>query len=117
MVSNHEVGAMRCKSLLLLPCLAVAGCTTGPSLQSQMAVFVGASPQALVQGLGVPDKKITVNDTQYFAYTLVNQVDYWNDGYNGFYNDGYSSVYSCEATFILMDDRVSNVTLRGNDCD
>jgi hypothetical protein len=112
---------MRCKSLLLLPCLAVAGCATGPSLQSQMAVYVGASPQTLVQGLGVPDKQISVNDTQYYAYTLVNEVDYWNDGYNGFYGGGYyggyPSIYSCQATFILMDDRVSNFTLRGNDCD
>jgi hypothetical protein len=108
---------MRCKSLLLLPCLAVAGCATGPSLQSQMAVYVGASPQVLVQGLGVPDKKITVNDTQYYAYTVADEVDYWTGGYPGYYYGGYPSVYTCEATFMLMNDRVANFTLRGNDCD
>jgi hypothetical protein len=108
---------MRCKSLFILPCLAVAGCASGPSLQSQMAVYIGASPLALVQGLGVPDKKITVNDTQYFAYTLVDMINYWDDGYDSFYNGGYPSIYSCEATFILTNNRVSSFTLRGNNCD
>ena len=110
---------MRCKSLLLLLCLAVVGCATGPSLQSQMAAFVGASPQTLVQGLGVPNRKIAVNDNQYFTYTLVNEVDYWSGAgpYYASYGGGYPSIYSCEATFMLMNDRVSNFTLRGNDCD
>jgi hypothetical protein len=109
---------MRCKSLLLIPCLAVAGCATGPSLQSQMAVYVGANSETLVQSLGVPDKKITVNDTQYLAYTLVNNIDYGYSGYDGFYDAGYSVALStCQATFMLLNDRVSNFTLRGNACD
>jgi hypothetical protein len=97
----------------------MAGCTMGPSLQSQMAVYVGASSQALVQALGVPNRKITVNDDQYFAYVLVNQFDYGFDsfGFGDFYDTVYPVVYSCEATFMLRNDRVLNFSLRGNDCD
>ena len=54
--------------MFLLPVFALAGCATGPSLQSRMAAYIGDNTQTLVQGLGVPDKQITVNDGQYLAY-------------------------------------------------
>jgi hypothetical protein len=112
---------MRRKSLLLFPCLALAGCATGPSLQSQMAAYIGSDSQTVVQKLGVPDKHITVNDVQYLAYENVTDTDYGFDGYYGYYpyggmgyyDGGYPYVYSCETTFTLRNDRVLSVTLRG----
>jgi hypothetical protein len=112
---------MRRQSLLLLPSLALAGCVTGPSLQSQMAAYIGADQQTLVRTLGVPDKHITVNNVQYLAY--VTTTDYGLQGYydyEDYYDDYYNSyplIYSCEITFTLKDDRVFSVKLRGNGCD
>jgi hypothetical protein len=107
---------VRSKSLLLLPCLALAGCATGPSLRSQMAAYIGADTQTVVQKLGVPDKHIKVKDSvQYLAYEIV--TDYGFSGYygpwGGYYYGGYPDVYTCEATFMLTSNRVSSVTLRG----
>src|ERR1700733_7837314 len=99
---------MQRQSMLLLPCLALGGCITGPSLQSQMAAYIGADPQTLVRTLGVPDKHVTVNNVQYFAYVTITQ------GYYGYYGGYY---YSCETTFTVKDDRVVNVQLRGDACD
>ena len=125
--------------MILLPLIGLAGCATGPGLQSRMAAYVGDSAQGLVQSMGVPDKQITVNGIQYFAYDRHHEeID--NDdiafggfgpfgggyGRGGFYGGGFYgpgiglpsqiNVYSCETTFMLKDDRVFNFTLRGNDC-
>lgn len=54
--------------VFLLPLLAAAGCATGPSLESRMAAYTGASGETLVQDLGVPDKQISLNGVQYMAY-------------------------------------------------
>ena len=89
---------MRRKSLLLLPCLAMAGCAVaGPGPQSQMAAYVGADTQTVVQKLGVPDKHISVNgDVQYLTYLFV--TNYW---------------IPCEITFVLKNDRVIGFTPQG----
>ncbi len=127
--------------MLLLPSLWLAGCATGPSLQSQMASYIGSSPQILVQKLGVPDKQITVSGVQYLAYDRHHEEldsDYATVGFGGpfggpfdggfygrgFYGAGIYGVggpqrieqYSCETTFMLKDDKVYDFTLRGNDC-
>jgi len=126
------------KLLFLLPMAALAGCATGPSLQSRMAGYIGDSSQGLVQQLGVPDKQITTGGVQYLAYTVRHeqQIDPDGVGWGGFYgpfggpffpggyyggawNAGFPQniqEYSCTATFMLKDDRVDNFTLRGNDC-
>ena len=107
---------MQRKSLLLLVCLALAGCVMGPSLRSQMAAYIGANPQSLVRTLGVPDKHITVNNVQYLAY--VTTTDFGPQGYyGGFYYDSYPAIYSCETTFAVKDDRVFSINLRGDACD
>ena len=107
---------MQRKSLLLLVCLALAGCVTGPSLQSQMAAYIGADQQSLVRTLGVPDKHITVNNVQYLAY--VTTTDFGPQGYyGGYYYSSYPAIYSCETTFSVKDDRVFSVKLRGDACD
>jgi hypothetical protein len=128
---------MRPTALFLLPLIALAGCATGPSLQSRMAAYIGDSPQTLVQSLGVPDKQITVNGVQYLAYDRHREeiepdaLDFGGFGgfggpfYGPFYGGGFINAglprqvqeYSCETTFLLKDQRVFNFTLRGNDCD
>lgn len=127
------------KFLLLLPILAVSACAVGPSLQSRMAAYTGASAQTLVQQLGVPDKQITVNGIQYFAYDrhridvepgLIGGFGPYGAGFYGgpFWGPGFGypvfdaaipptvNELSCETTFMLKGDKVFNFTLRGNDC-
>ncbi len=111
--------------------LAVAGCATGPSLQSQMAAYIGASGETLVRNLGVPDKQISLNGVQYLAYlreqtTVIAPPPIFFGGYGGFYRPygGFYSaglpatvtVWRCEITFMLHDDKVASFTLRGNAC-
>jgi hypothetical protein len=125
---------MRSSFMFLLLVLALAGCVTGPSLQSRMAAYIGDNTQTLVQSLGVPDKQITVNGVQYLAY--VRRYDAISPGYlagggygpygGPFYGSRYGgsfydfppyvNEYSCDTTFLLKDDRVLSFTLRGNDC-
>jgi hypothetical protein len=124
---------MRSSFRFLLPVFALTGCATGPSLQSRMAAYIGDNTQTLVQSLGVPDKQITVNGSQYLAYVRRYDVlspgylSFGGGGYGGpFYGSGfggpfydfppYVSEYSCETTFLLRDDRVLDFTMRGNDC-
>jgi len=132
---------MRRFALLLLPLLA--GCATGPSLQSRMAAYIGAPEEKLVQSLGVPDKQIAVNGVDYLAY-VHSQAQIqpafigpgfggfggfgpwggggfgpWGAGYGGVYSGGLPEdvqVWSCEVTFTVKDSRVWNVTFKGNDC-
>ncbi len=113
--------------------LALVGCTTGPSMESQMAAYIGAPESALVQKLGVPDRQITVNNVTYLAYELRNQAQLSPGGYvwGGPYWDGWGPypyaygrsimprnirVWSCEVTFVLVEGKVRSFTLRGNDC-
>jgi hypothetical protein len=121
----------------LLASMALTACATGPSLQSQMAAYIGASSQTLVQSLGVPDKQITANGITYLAYQLrhsaqVQPVDFpfggfgspfagpfYGGGYYGGFNPGLPmpvQEFSCVSTFMLKDDKVFNFVLRGNDC-
>jgi hypothetical protein len=127
---------MTMRLILLLPLLAMAGCVTGPSLQSRMAAYTGASGQTLVQDLGVPDKQISLNGTQYMAYVRQRaEVDagpvfagfggwgpygaasFWG-GWGGYYDGGPQNVtvWRCETTFELQKNKVVGFTLRGNDC-
>jgi len=124
---------MRSSFRFLLPVFALTGCATGPSLQSQMAAYIGANTQTLVQSLGVPDKQITVNGSKYLAYVRRSSVvtpgylSFGGGAYGGpFYGQGFAGPfydfpptvdeYSCETTFLLRDNRVLGFTMRGNDC-
>ncbi len=121
--------------MILLPALTLAGCATGPNLESRMAAYTGDSAQQLVQSLGVPDKQITLNGTTYLAYVKrQEQLDPGSSGFTGFYQPFYGApifapaiygggfpaqitTYSCETTFVLKDDKVVSFSLRGNDCE
>lgn len=116
---------------LLVLVLSVSGCATGPSLQSRLAAYIGASESDLVQGLGVPDRQVEVKDVKYLAYRVRYQAQttpdmlpppYWGAGYWG---PGWAwtmqvpqnvQVWSCEATFAVVDGKVQTFYLRGNDC-
>ncbi len=118
------------KFICLVGLLSMSACATGPGLQSRMAAYIGASPETLVQKLGVPDKQITVNGVQYFAYdehhTVVTPGIYTFGGFYGapFYPGPYFdggippsvTQIGCETTFMLHDNKVTNFTLRGDDC-
>jgi hypothetical protein len=126
------------KFFWLLPLAALGACATGPSLQSRMASFTGASEQTLVQDLGVPDKQVTVNGVLYLAYDH-RDLDvspgfvgpFYGEGFGGpFYGGGFYGPgpffdaglparvdeVSCETTFMLRGDKVVGFTLRGDDC-
>jgi len=121
--------------LPILTLIALAGCATGPGLQSRMAAYTGASGEALVQNLGVPDKQISINGVQYLAYVrqrteldpgppaFIGFGPYggfagpW--GYGGFSDAAFQpslTVWRCETTFKLQNDKVVSFSLRGNDC-
>ncbi len=124
--------------LLLLPVMALAGCAEGPSLESRMAAYTGATEQVLVQQLGVPDKQITVGGVQYLAYVQRHEefTPGIYQGWGGFGPYGFAGPYgggfggpiwdsgipptvndlTCETTFMLKDGHVVNFSLRGNDC-
>ncbi len=124
---------MRRAALLLLPLLA--GCATGPSLQTRMIAYMGAPEDRLVQSLGVPDKQITVSGISYLAYIrqqaqvqpspIIGFGGPWGPwgpyGYGGgFAASSFPSqiqVWSCETTFTVKDGHVANVSFKGNDCD
>lgn len=119
--------------LICLFCLVLglSGCATGPSLQSRLAVYIGASEADLVHSFGVPDRQIEVKGVKYLAYQVRYQAQtapamlpppYWGPGYWG---PGWAwsapmpqnvQIWACEATFVLVDDKVQTFSLRGNDC-
>ncbi len=120
---------MRRYLLPLVLLVALSGCATGPSLQSRMATYIGASSQTLVQNFGVPDRQITTDGVEYLAYTLRHEddvipMDYdigfaGEDGFGGFLGAGLPHPvrqYSCVVTFMLKNDKVYSFMLRGNDC-
>ncbi len=105
--------------------LAVAGCATGPSLQSRMAAYIGADERTLVQHLGVPDKQITVNGVQYLSYDqqrleIINHGSVYGWFFPSIFETGLYDPqvinYACETIFSLKEGKVFNFTLRGNDC-
>lgn len=117
---------MRRAAFLLLPLLA--GCATGPSLQTRMIAYMGAPEDKLIQSLGVPDKQITVGGNDYLAYirqqTQIISSPMMGFGPWGPYGGGFGAValpstvqvWSCETTFAIKDGHVANVTFKGNDC-
>jgi hypothetical protein len=128
---------MRKFLLLTVPLAALTACATGPSLQSRMASFTGASEKTLVQELGVPDKQVTVDGLQYLAYDH-RDIDFdpgfvgpiYGGGFYGgpFFGGGFGGPFidagipsrinevACETTFTLRDDKVIGFKLRGDDC-
>ncbi len=125
---------MRYILALLVPALTLAGCASGPGLQSRLAVYIGAPEQKLVLDLGVPARQISVNGVDYLAYPIKYQVQtspggpYWGGAY--YYQGGpfwgpyggFSAlpadvqIWSCEATFAVVQGKVESFALRGNDC-
>ncbi len=124
------------RKILLGSLLTLAACATGPGLQSRMAGYIGAPEATLIQNLGVPDKNIIVAGTQYLAYvrdrSFVTPGVMAFGGYGGFAGQPFGPFYGgpfidaglppqlvtrrCETTFTLQNDKVVNVTLRGDDC-
>ena len=139
MAPPHEISARNAiliamRSFVFICAFALAGCAVGPNLESRMSHYIGATSEQLVQGMGVPDKQITVNGAQYLAYdrhrTDVSPgfVDGGFGGFDGFYGGGFYggplfispplvTDLSCETTFVLKDNHVQTFSLRGNDCD
>jgi len=130
--SQYLMGQAMRKFLLFLP-LAAASCVIGPGMQSRMASYIGDSKAALVQTLGVPDKQINVNGTDYLAYDEHHIEVTPGFGTFGGFGPWYGGPFyggpvfdagippevierGCETTFLLRDDKVVNFTLRGNDC-
>ncbi len=124
---------MNRRIITLIALVALASCATGPSLQSRMAAYIGASAETLVQNMGVPDKQISLNGVQYMAYvhqqvTVMPSpvlIPYGGYGgpffgpYGGFYGAPFPpsvTVWRCEITFLLHADKVVSFTLRGNAC-
>lgn len=106
--------------------LGLSSCTTGPSLQSRLAAYIGMPEAELVKEMGVPARQIDVKGVKYLAYPVRYQAQsvpampppYW-----GGWGPGWAvpmpqnvQIWSCEATFVLVNDKVQTFSLRGNDC-
>ena len=106
--------------------LVLAGCAIGPSLAEQMSAYVGRPESVLVAQMGVPNRKIEVDGTTYFAY--VQRSYHYQPGfappvYPGFYGPFYGPYFppsayvdQCTVTFAIQDKMVKSFTLRGNAC-
>lgn len=112
---------------VLLTALLLAGCATGPSLQTRMISYIGAPESQLIATLGVPDRQITVGGVSYLAYVRsraqVAPTPVYGFGPWGGWGPGFATtmpapiqVWSCETTFAVKDGKVANVTFKGNDC-
>lgn len=103
--------------------LTLAGCATGPGLQSRLAAYIGAPESKLVQSFGVPLRQINVNGVDYLAYQMKYSAQavpvgpYWGPFWGGYQPVPQDvQIWSCEATFAVANGKVQSFTLRGNDC-
>lgn len=102
-----------------------------------MPADTDASGETLVRDLGVPDKQISMNGVHYLAYVrqrteidpgspvFIGGFGAWGPygepfgGYHGLYGgslDPSITVWRCETTFELHDNKVVSFTLRRKDC-
>lgn len=105
--------------------VALAGCVVGPSLAEQMSVYVGVPESVLVAQMGVPNRKIDVDGTTYFAYlqrSFLYQPGFVPPypGYYGAYYGPYfppsATLQQCTVTFAIQGKMVKSFTLRGSAC-
>jgi hypothetical protein len=109
--------------LLLL--LLLAGCATGPSLETRLAATIGQSELQVVETLGVPNRTYDTGGFRFLQYEerrqVLHQLDpYWGRPYGRFapYSLGGPVLLtrSCDITLTLREGRVQSFTTRGDDC-
>jgi hypothetical protein len=109
----------------LLPLLLLAGCATGPSLETRLAATIGQSELQVVETFGVPNRTYDTGGLRFLQYEERRQVlhqlnPYWGYPYGRFapYSLGGPVLLtrSCDITFTLKDSRVQSFTTRGDDC-
>lgn len=113
----------------LLGAGVLAGCATGPSLKQRNAALVGKSETALIHKLGVPDKKMIVGNTAYFAYARTKYGTVPGSIGGPLFLGQQIVPYgfmptvppkflfdSCTTTFAIKGGVVKSFTMRGNDC-
>ncbi|HTI00484.1 MAG TPA: hypothetical protein VL752_06010 [Acidisoma sp.] len=114
--------------------LGLAACQTGPTLSERLHAYIGQPEQAIVQGLGVPQRSITTNGITYLAYVWQNTEiipggavwgwggDPWGPWGGGWYAPPSVITTGCEATFQMgpsgqgAGNVAVAVVLRGNAC-
>ncbi|WP_143020995.1 hypothetical protein [Belnapia rosea] len=111
----------------LLPLLLLAGCATGPSLETRLAATIGQSELQVVETFGVPNRTYDTGGLRFLQYEerrqVLHQLDpYWGWGYPYGRFAPYSlagpvlMTRSCDITFTLKEGRVQAFTTRGDDC-
>lgn len=101
--------------------LTLAGCATGPSYQSVMDSYVGASRDQLINKWGYPHRRHTLPGGEAFEYVrsssvqmpvMVNHV-----GNQSYAAGGGTRSHYCRTVFELdHSGRVNRVTWQGNSC-
>lgn len=114
-----------------LAALALAGCAVGPSLAERMSAYVGRPESVLVAQMGVPNRRIRVDGTSYFAYVRRSYheepgfagPDYVPGFYGPFYGPFLGPMFppstyetACTITFAIRHKMVKSFSLRGNAC-
>ena len=115
--------------IALLGAGLLAGCATGPDLKARNAALVGQTESALIRKLGMPDRRITVGDTTFFAYARTEYGRVPGSIGGPLFIDqrpvpyGFTPtvapkllVNSCTTTFVIEGGLVKSFTMRGNDC-
>jgi hypothetical protein len=109
----------------LLPLLLLAGCATGPSLETRLAATIGQSELQVVETLGVPNRTYDTGGFRFLQYEerrqcCTSSTPYWGRPYGRFapYSLGGPVLLtrSCDITLTLREGRVQSFTTRGDDC-
>ncbi|KAA2213440.1 hypothetical protein [Teichococcus oryzae] len=109
--------------MLALPVVLVAACATGPTLDQQLATFIGQSEGDVVARLGVPVRTYEVEGRRFLQFeqhrTILLPGDPW--GYGGWYRRPWMTpstyaVERCDLTFTLRAGRVESYAARGEGC-
>ncbi|MBO1074087.1 hypothetical protein [Roseomonas marmotae] len=114
---------MRMAMALICP-LMLGACAMGPTLEQQLATYVGRSETELVAGLGVPVRSYETGGLLFLQFVRQSAVpvEQPQPFFYGPYRYGpwlnYTSYVEvrCDITFALRDRRVESFTLNGQGC-
>ena len=99
------MGTVRTTFAILLALLTLSGCAepieSGLAERAQTEM-IGMTKSTLLKCAGVPSKSAVDGDRQYLNYSSVSMSTV----------EGSGSLRTCEATFILLDNRVESISYR-----
>ena len=105
--------------------LRLAGCATGPNLETRLQSTIGQGEGELVSANGVPTRTYQADGRKFLQYEerrtqMVASDPYWSRSYGRFgpiFPPAPAFVVrSCDITFTLVDGKVASFSFRGEAC-